>query len=373
MSGIVSNAARTNENNALVANNYCEVFAQLVNQSNSAVMAFTALKGRTVNVGVNYDSSEEMFRWSADKQPEGGLLYKIQQEIARRGQFAIKYVPVTDFAKFNSSTQFLQSVTKDVLVDIYGGSAITDTGIRRDDDLDFTTRVVDDDVMMVTRRRIINEPTFFSFADPFDTQLWMVLFGVVVAYGLFHYLLEHYGDLRERELPPKATDACASASASLPVQAKSMDDDQPLSTMHRAHALVRTTSSRMGAVVFGPSAEEDKAGLGLSVYAALMKAFNGDAEVEPVTAGAGIMHLGFRFFVFILAACYSANLANIYIKAQVSHANINLYILYPFTGTLKGLRSHPCVVEVPTFSPMLLLALTCFFMFASAALLCPLW
>ena len=339
MNGRESNAAATkaNENSGLVANNYCEVFAQLVNQSNSAVMAFTALKGKTVNVGVNYDSSEEMLRWSTDKNPVpvGGLLYKIQQEIARRGQFSLKYVPVTNFAKFNSSTQFLQSVTKDVLVDIYGGAAITDTGIRRDDDLDFTTRVVDDDVMMITRKRIINEPTFFSFADPFNTQLWMVLFAVVIVYGLFHYLLEHYGDLRERERPAAATAAATSAVA--PDSTKSLDEPSE-SRMRRAHALVRTASSRVGAVVFGPSEEEDKAGLGLSVFAALMKAFNGEAEVEPVTAGAGIMHLGFRFFIFILAACYSANLANIYIKAQVRRATCHLV---PSSPLLLG--DTPCL------------------------------
>ena len=51
--------------------------------------------------------------------PNAGFGYEIQQEIAKRGGFKIKYILLPDFSSYSSNTFYLQSLLP--WIDLYGG------------------------------------------------------------------------------------------------------------------------------------------------------------------------------------------------------------------------------------------------------------
>lgn len=111
-----------------VQHNYCAQLGQILNIT-SPIDAQSALAGEDVLIGVNTDADPSMLSFAeGSTTPNGGFLYLIHQEIAKRGGFNIKYVRVDDFGKYQSTDDFLKAVLQ--LCDVYAGSVVGDT-VRR--------------------------------------------------------------------------------------------------------------------------------------------------------------------------------------------------------------------------------------------------
>jgi hypothetical protein len=109
---------------AFVRQSYCNELAQLQNSSNSVVNAVNALKGRIIKVGVNLDADPAlMYLPQGSYTPNNGLLYKLEQEIARRGGFKMEYVLVPSLGAYPSTDIFLNDVGN--ACDIYGAGVVT--------------------------------------------------------------------------------------------------------------------------------------------------------------------------------------------------------------------------------------------------------
>ena len=196
----------------IVGTNYCKDFAQVLNVSNLHVTSRNMLKGRIIKVGVNIDTSPLMMTFSPQSVfgspyvPTGGILYLLQQEIARRGGFTIQYVNVDNYGSFHDTEQFLTNILP--YCDIYGGNVIVDTSKRRDLSIDFTTRVLDTSIVMVTSSQWIHPFQLWSFALPFEPALWGVFVLVAIFHAFYFYFTEAFYSIEkdeEVELTPMYT------------------------------------------------------------------------------------------------------------------------------------------------------------------------
>ena len=188
--------------NKIVHTNYCKDFSQVLNVTNLQVTSQNMLKGRIIKVGVNIDTSPLMMTFNPQSitgtyQPTGGILYLLQQEIARRGGFTIQYVNVDNYGSFYDTEHFLAHILP--TCDIYGGNVIVDTSKRRDLSIDFTTRVLDTSIVMVTSSQWIHPFQLWSFALPFEPALWGVFILIAIFHAFYFYFTEAFYSIEKEE------------------------------------------------------------------------------------------------------------------------------------------------------------------------------
>ena len=247
-----------------VKHNYCAALGQMLNASNLKITPSTALKGMTIDVGVNLDGDPSMMYFAPNaKVPSGGFLYTIQQEIARRGGFNLNYVLVDNFFPYVNTESYLLAILPNI--DLYGGAAITDTAYRRDLTFDFTSQVVDNSMLMISTSTRFSTNSYWYFAKPFQPLLWLLLIAVCVFNGFIFYFTERF---------------------------RSIDKESE--------------------VLKGMSAPEPR----ITLIRAISESLYVSGEPEPTTFASGIVKLSFAFFIFLSIASYTANLANILIKNQ---------------------------------------------------------
>ena len=187
----------------IVSTNYCKDFAQVLNVSNLAITSQNMLHGRIVKVGVNIDTSPLMMTFTPQSVagspyvPNGGILYLLQQEIARRGGFTIQYINVPNYGSFVDTEDFLTNILP--LIDIYGGNVIVDTSKRRDLAIDFTTRVLDTSIIMVTSSQWVHTFQLWSFALPFEPLLWGVFLLIAIFHAFYFYFTESFYSIEKEE------------------------------------------------------------------------------------------------------------------------------------------------------------------------------
>jgi Ligand-gated ion channel len=163
---------------------------------------------------------------------------------------------------FESTDDYLRVILADA--DIYGANVVPETSTRRNFPIDFTTRVLDASVILVARSTRNRSTNLYAYLDPFAPTLWACIVGVVFLHGVAFYLFERY----------------ASSSKTEQISTGRLNLFQSL--------------------IFG-----------------IMTFFDGDVDhCEVNSPSSGVLTLGYSIFVFIMIASYSANLANILIKAQ---------------------------------------------------------
>ena len=161
----------------------------MLNSSNTQVNARSALKGMNIKVGVNLDADPAMMYIPQGQYiPSDGLLYQIQQEIARRGEFTLNYVLVDQLGKFQSTDDFLKAIAPQC--DIYGAGVVTDTAHRRNEGIDFTVGVLDNSVLMATTVSIGRSSDLWAFTLPFLPQLWGFLYGFAAIHAVLFWFTE---------------------------------------------------------------------------------------------------------------------------------------------------------------------------------------
>ena len=213
------------------------------------------------------DASPLMIRFppdaakNRDYTPNGGVLYLLQKEIARRGGFKLGYVLVDNYGNFQNSEDFLHTILPKC--DIYGGMAISDTSRRRDLTVDFTTRVLDNSIILITTSKYDNSFSLWYPFDPFEPILWLVIVLLAIFHAFYFYFTEQFYSIeKDEEVEGQATYL-------------------PLTLVDSVY---------------------DSLGLG--------------GDPEPQTIASSLVKLGYGFFIFVMIASYGANLANIYIQNQ---------------------------------------------------------
>ena len=254
-----------------IQQNYCQEMAQLQNTS-SPFDSINSLAGRTVKVGINLDADPAMmYLPQGSYHPNNGLLYKLEQEIAKRGQFKLEYVLVPSLSSYASTDQFLNEVGNSC--DIYGAGVVTDTSNRRAAGIDFSVGVVDNSIILVTTTAIGRSNSIWAFATPFDQNLWILIYMIAIFHAVVFYICEKTKGFESSGDDPNP-----------PVLAGKNDNDD------------------------GPPIS-----LTFAIYDSLLMS----GEPEPTTGASGILKISFSIFLLIIIASYGANLANIYISAQV--------------------------------------------------------
>lgn len=237
--------------------NLCPVFLQYLNVTYDAVTAENALKGYTLDVAVNPDADPSMMYFASPtaSAPSGGFLYTVQQELARRGGFKIRYVKTMPTSAFLSTEDYLLAVLPSV--SIYGGAPVTDTAVRRDLVMDFTTKVIDNSVVMVTTQDFYKSSSYWEFSKPFAPLLWLMLVCVFFYHGLLFYVTERFLSVEK--------------------------------------------------------IQEVEKGPRLSLVQSMFESYGVTGEPEPTTVASGVLKIAFSYFVYVMLATYIANLANLYI------------------------------------------------------------
>jgi len=118
--------------------------------------------------------------------PYGGFMYDIQKSLATLGKFKINYVQVPKRSGLDY-TLYFQKITP--LIDYYGASWYSDTTDRRIKGIGFTSTIIDASLLFVTKQTIETQVDIFSFAYPFDNQLWAVIVVILLTNGFLQWLM----------------------------------------------------------------------------------------------------------------------------------------------------------------------------------------
>lgn len=194
-----SRKSNTTISNTPILQNFCERLKQLANVSDLSVNGVNALSGKTIIIGVNLDTPRQMLTFDrVTKRPNGGLIYLVQQMLSQRGDFNIQYQTTLNISGFSSTDKFLQVVLP--TVDIYGGNAIAETGIRRMKySFDFVRDVADKSIILISPGAVKPTSNISAFLLPFNDELWCYVAAVIVATAVIYYLIERYLRVRVEE------------------------------------------------------------------------------------------------------------------------------------------------------------------------------
>ena len=317
------------------ANNLCPYTQAVYNGTKSP---YFALQGLTISVAVNPDAP--LFSFTFNKTtPNGGFLYTLVNTIAARGGFAVQWVVTPAYNSYSSGTTYMTSILP--YVDIYGNVA-SDTVARRAVGIGFTdgtvrvytlslphsslmnvpytrspltTRhtslvlithhlhsthpplvhfsppppagVYDNSIVLVAiQSTAIQDLALWNFLSPFTGTMWAACCGVIVSYALLRYGLARI----DAWLDDKRATATASPSDVAADADKLRQSPSPVPTgsllFHLYHAL-------------GDFVQIPAAGYTL-----------------PKTCASMLLKFGYSFFVLIILASYTANLASDLVTAK---------------------------------------------------------
>lgn len=263
------------------ANNLCPYTQAVYNGSSSP---YFALKGLTISVAVNPDAP--LFSFTFNKTaPNGGFLYTLVNTIATRGGFSVKWITTPAYNSYSSGTTYMTSVLP--YVDIYGNVA-SDTVARRAVGIGFTDGVYDNSIILVAIQSTApQELALWNFLAPFTASVWAACCGVIVSYTLLRYVYS----LVDAWLDNKRTAAITTVPTSEP-DPKTLDK-------------IGNTDPSAGSLPFffyhalGDFVQIPAAGSAL-----------------PKTCAAMLLKFGYSFFILIILASYTANLASDLVSAK---------------------------------------------------------
>lgn len=128
---------------------------------------------------------------SSSGLPISGFVYELQNEIASRGQFTFKYIPVP--GPTGSYTTWLLDLSKriDLIDDWYA-----DTPTRRSLGLRFVDQIVDASIIVVAPTiTSAGQANTWGFFLPFTWNLWAAILGIKVLNALSHWMMDSEEDL----------------------------------------------------------------------------------------------------------------------------------------------------------------------------------
>lgn len=248
--------------------NLCDRMTKL---ENGSINIADALRGATIKVAIVYDTTSfNMMISNETGKPFGGFMFNLQQQIAARGGFNIDYTVVPSFPTKPQEYRFyLKKILR--YVDMLGNRGYADTVTQRADGIGFMRGIVDQSLVLITQSPVINNKVdFFSFLTPFSNTLWAWFAGVIFFNGFVHYFVDPF--------------------------------DIPNTTK-------KTPFYRMFYLSFGT--------------------FTNVESLASSTASGNILYTGYGFFILIMVASYTANLASSLVTNQqnsvtvtsITHAN----------------------------------------------------
>jgi hypothetical protein len=235
--------------------NLCDRMNRL---QNGTVGIADALRGATIKMAIMYDTTGfNMMISNQTGKPYGGFNYNLQQQIAARAGFTIDYTVAPNFpGKPMDYKLYLKKILR--YVDMLANRGYADTVDRRAFGIGFMRGIVDQSLVLVTQSTVINSKVdFFSFLTPFSNTLWAFFAGVIFFNGFVHYFVDPFN---------------------IPGTNK------------------KTPFYRMFYLSFGT--------------------FTNVESLASSTASGNILYTGYGFFILIMVASYTANLASSLVTNQ---------------------------------------------------------
>lgn len=178
--------------------NFCpELFAFL----NKSVSLESALKGRVITIGINPPSASNAFYMKVNASsglPNGGFMYRVQDMLASQGGFTIKYVQVPTRGTDDFVTFFTKICPR---IDFYGPSWYADTVDRRIRRIGFTNNIVDASLYLVTTQTIKSEYNLWSFTAPFSNELWGLIVVILFFNSIISWMFRNADSGDESDVP----------------------------------------------------------------------------------------------------------------------------------------------------------------------------
>jgi hypothetical protein len=251
-----------------------------------------ALEGMNVTVAIHLNTPTIMMHVSnVTGKPIGGFMYDLQKMISERGNFTFDYVLVPNLPSSYTTTTWLKKILPHV--DMYANNWYSDTSDRRASGIGFTRKVVDASLLLVTYQTI-TEPSAdtFSYLSPFTNSLWLCIFGVVFFNGFLHWVIN------------------------------------PATYNGRPQTLVR------------------------SVYLSLAE-FVAVDNTNPRKSGSMFLNAGYSFFLLIVLAAYTANLASFLVSsnAQASTSIVSIDDANSQGATICAMKGNTALTVVQTTYP----------------------
>ena len=124
---------------------------------------------------------------NATGQPYAGIMYEIEREIAKRGQFEWKYTVATlPKQKRGTLSYFKYILERTDIIAVYNSDSLQ----RRMVGTGFTQSVVDASLMLITVEESHRKNSYWNFLLPFSGYLWFAILGSVLFQGFLSAFLE---------------------------------------------------------------------------------------------------------------------------------------------------------------------------------------
>lgn len=322
----------------VVNSNKSRLCSLLVPWINGTSSPLSLLKGQIISIAVNPDTSPYLMTFDGTtKLPNGGLMFSLQKEIARRGGWGgIKYVLTPNFLSFPSSTAYLLAILP--YVDFYGGGPRYASATSRSLGIGFTSKVDDNSMTLIGLVKKQAKPyNLWRFLEPLADTVWLTVVCVCIVYAIFHYLFE----MLERR-----TIAAAAAAAGGDVAEEA---DGGGASINASWALV--------------DGEEYELTMTNTLYQAFADLALTDSSMQPSVWSTKVLRVGYIGFLYVIIASYTAALAGSLITSvsssssvtSISDANAQGQLLcveasnYEYISVLA--RSYPGVQVVKVNTP----------------------
>ena len=260
----------------------CSLLVPWINGTSSPL---NLLKGQVISIAVNSDTSPYLMTFDEQtKQPNGGVMFALHKEIARRGGWGgIKYVLTPAMSSFPSTTAYLLAILP--YVDFYGGGPRYASAARRSLGIGFTSKVDDNSMTLVGLQNNQAKPyKLWGFLEPLADFVWLTVVAVCIVYALFHYLFEW---IERRVIVP-------GGGGGSNVDAGTVSGEG------------NVAGSKSFARVDG---EEYELTVGNALYQAFADLALADSSMQPSAWSTRLLRIGYIAFLYVIIASYTAALA----------------------------------------------------------------
>jgi len=323
------------------------------------------LKGTNPSVAYAKNAPPAYFKLDPTTfKPIGGFLYEMFEKVASVGGFTWNYVLTPNQPSSMKDDVYVANITS--YYDIVAKVSF-DTTARRLLGLGFTPPLITADIVFITDSEAnlqVPEVQFFGFLLPFTYDLWGKIIGLMVLHATLLFLVDHLEFTRNKTGEINALGLRSAVELEYEEEPEMVQDTRnssidPHDEDIKKHVEAFKAKKTANQLMFNSVSDTSHPPMGFTDYMYdTMASYTNVNNYDPVKRTNKLLHVTYSFFIIVVTASYTANLASILIGNQttlivtsITDANIKqLPVCFRKGGATIGFTTQLYPNIVPVYS-----------------------